>query len=650
MSDSDGDLELLEQVVTSFGGSQRAGQRKMVQLVAKALAEDEHLIVQAGTGTGKSLGYLVPAIRWAQQEDKRLIVSTSTVALQRQIVGKDAPAVLDFCAPQMDVALLKGWSHYACIHKVTGGYPQEESLFEGVSSWSDDSSTTVGEEVVRARQWALESDTGDRDDLVPGVSDRAWRQVSVTTDACLGQTCPMRDDCFPAQARIRASEAAVVVTNHAMLGVHCDGKTPVLGEFNALIVDEAHDLERAVSSQTTQRLFVPALAGRARRVERLALVSTNALVEAAQELEDYLSVAQEGLLRERDPDLEVLMRRLDDAVRACLQQVASESEADSAEKRLATAALSDVEAFLTAWDRDPAWSITWLTHGEDKAPTLYCAPLEVAPWIAQHLIAERPAIFTSATLKLGGSFEPIKRSLGISLAGEPTVCEDVGTPFDMSKQGILYVAKDLPAPPSSGVSQSQLDQLVELAKASGGGVLALFSSRRAAEEAGERLREELSTPVLIQGEEQISALVQQFSEDRNSSLVGTLSLWQGIDVRGDTCRLVVIDRVPFPVPSDPVIRARSDHANSQGRNAFREVSLSHAALLLSQGVGRLIRSDHDRGVVAILDSRLATRSYGGFLRRSLPPFWPTTDLQTVLGALRRLDTAANSKPLPEGDS
>lgn len=634
--DTSGDIALLNQVVQAMGGSRRLGQERMVELVSEALTGGQHLLVEAGTGTGKSLGYLVPALRWAVAEGKRVMVSTATTALQRQIVGKDAPAVTQFCGQSEAVAVLKGWSHYACLHKVTGGYPVEGPLFEMLSDGGQLTTSEVGEQVVRARKWAMETDTGDRDDLKPGVSDEAWRQVSVTTDACLGQTCPMRDECFAVAAREAAGEAALVITNHAMLGVHCDGRTPVLGDFDALVVDEAHDLERAISSQATQHLYLAGISARARRAQRVGMVDADDLMQAGQALETLLQDYPEGLITNRDDALVSHMSRLDLALSRYLRDLHANKEVEAAERRVAAAALSDIEAFVDIWGREPEQTITWLSRFEDGNATLHCGPLEVSHLIANHLLLDRPAVFTSATLKLGGSFQAIAHSLGLYLAGGTVVSEDVGTPFDLSKQGILYLARQLPRPAASGISQAQLDELVKLAKASEGGVLGLFSSRAAAMQAVQVLREELSWDVLAQGEGQLPQLLQAFAADQHSCLIGTMSLWQGIDVRGLACRLVVMDRVPFPVPTDPVVQARSRHVAKAGRNAFYEVSLNHAALRLSQGAGRLIRSHNDRGVVAILDSRVVNSRYSGYLLKTLPPLWRTDKLEVAVGALARL--------------
>ena len=289
--------------------------------------------------------------------------------------------------------------------------------------------------------------------------------------------------------------------------------------------------------------------------------------------------------------------------------------------------------------RDVAW-IERPRMGAEP-PRLTLAPVDVAGSVADSLLADRATVLTSATLALGGSFEPMARALGLALAAGQWDGVDVGTPFDYARQGILYTPTHLPRP-GRGISEAALDEVLALTEASGGGMLGLFSSRRAAEEAAEVLRGATDLTVYAQGEDQLPSLVEAFAADEDACLVGTLSLWQGVDVPGRACRLVVIDRIPFPRPDDPVAQARSEAVAAAGGNGFMSVSATHAALLLAQGAGRLIRRADDRGVVAVLDPRLRTARYGAFLARSMPPLWPTRERDVVLGALARL--AAATRP------
>ena len=267
---------------------------------------------------------------------------------------------------------------------------------------------------------------------------------------------------------------------------------------------------------------------------------------------------------------------------------------------------------------------------------LHAAPLAVAGLIRTNLLTERTGVFTSATLALGGTFDPVARSLGLDDDGATWSGLDVGSPFDYPQQGILYIAKHLPQPGREAATDGQLDEIADLITAAGGRTLGLFSSRRAALAVAEAMRDRLDVPVLCQGDDQLPTLVKEFAADPRTCLFGTLSLWQGVDVPGPSCQLVLIDRIPFPRPDDPVKSARARAVEAAGGNGFMQVSANHAALLLAQGAGRLIRSTADRGVVAVLDPRLATARYGSYLTKSMPDFWTTTDRRVVLSALERL--------------
>ncbi len=284
--------------------------------------------------------------------------------------------------------------------------------------------------------------------------------------------------------------------------------------------------------------------------------------------------------------------------------------------------------------------VLWAAQGR-SGPRLHCAPLDVADQLASSIFAERTVVLTSATLSLGGTFDAVTRAVGLDPSGEEWTGIDVGSPFDYGAQAMLYVAKHLPPPGRDGASERFFDELAELVEAAGGRTVGLFSSRRGAEMAAEAVRERLpDLTILCQGEAHLSELTAQFAADESTCLFGTLGLWQGLDVPGPTCQLVVIDRIPFPRPDDPLMGARQRLVERRGGNGFMSVAASHAALLLAQGSGRLIRRVTDRGVVAVLDSRLATARYGSFLTASMPPMWRTADRETVLKALRRLDEAA----------
>jgi len=664
-SAGDGEISLAEQVlaaaVSKLGGEPRAGQQLMAAAVAEAIQSEEPLLVQAGTGTGKSLGYLAPAVTAAVMDGKRVIVATATLTLQRQLINRDLPLLVTAAANllprQPTFALLKGRNNYLCQYKVAGGYHDDEetTLFDDDDASRDGQSNRKSsrfaapgagvrrsfasaelfvDQVKRCHAWAKDTESGDRDDLVPGVSDRAWRQVSVSALECFGNKCPMVNNCFAEAARAAAREADVVVTNHAMLGVAAGGSAGVLPDHDVLIVDEAHDLGAAVTSGATLSLTLGGIERLARQARRNGFPST-ALDAAAKGF--GLALAETPPGRFPDSELPDAIQNQLEVIREQARQLVSQlkpepgAEIDGPRKIAQTAALQTFE-IAERMTAPLNGDVLWLAR-ENETSQLYLAPSHVAHQI-QDLLADTTGIFTSATLMLGGSFDAVAKSLGFH-DGE-YVGLDVGSPFDYSKQGILYVAQHLPQASQGSAIESQLDEIEALIKAAGGRTLGLFSSRKAAEIAAEAMRDRLDTPVLLQGEDQLPTLINEFTTNPAASLFGSFSLWQGVDVPGESCQLVIIDRLGFPRPDDPIMAARTEAVQKAGGNGFIAVSATHSALRLAQGAGRLIRTSTDRGVVAVLDPRLRTARYGEFLIRSMPPFWRTTDKDVALAALTRL--------------
>ncbi len=627
---------LLAAAVAGVGGAERPGQVLMAETVADAMAGGDHLLVQAGTGTGKSLAYLVPALL----HDGPVVVATATIALQNQIVERDLPALVDAVEPVLGFrptfAILKGRSNYVCKNKVYGGMPDDgenEALFDASPT------TAMGRDVVRLRSWAEETETGDRDELLPGVADRAWRQVSVSARECLGAAkCPHGSECFAESSRERAAKVQVVVTNHALLAIDAMEDFAVLPEHGVVVVDEAHELVDRVTGVATDELtkaLVESAAARSRRM--LDDGPVDALVAAAATLEAALAALPEGRIVKQPEQLATAVALVRDAAREGQSELTRVKDADEGRKRIAQALLGTVFETAERLAAHSPYDVSWIAHEPRGGPVLRVAPLSVGGLLRNALFGDRTVVLTSATLELGGSFDPVARTLGLTGDEAPAWRGlDVGSPFDYPRQGILYVARRLPPPGRDGASPLALDELASLVLAAGGRTLGLFSSMRAAAAAAAEMRVRLDFPVLCQGEDRTASLVRAFAADPATCLFGTLSLWQGVDVPGDACLLVVIDRIPFPRPDDPLMSARAQAVADAGGNGFMAVSAAHAALLLAQGSGRLIRRSSDRGVVAVLDSRLATARYGEFLRQSLPPFWLTVDHDTATGALRRL--------------
>ncbi|MEV4210614.1 ATP-dependent DNA helicase [Micromonospora sp. NPDC049662] len=685
--------ELLAAAVGAVpGGTARPGQQQMTTAIEDCVTSGEHLLVQAGTGTGKSLAYLAPALT----VDGPVVVSTATLALQSQLVDHDLPRLADAVEPLLGrrptFAVLKGRHHYLCLARLDNSTADEpeDTLFDapatrpgGGTKWLGEAGR-LGKQIERLRDWAEKTDTGDRDELDPGVDDQAWRLVSMPSRECVGATrCPFGAECFAEASRARAREADIVVTNHSLLAVDMLAERHIVPPHKLLIVDEAHELADRVSS-AAQAELVPEMIDRSTRRARPLLrpETADALVAAGDALAVGLAEAPAGRLTAGLPTpLREACTLLDSATRAALDAIGDikSDDPDPVRKQQAKAAMDDLsttaQRLLEEADHDVAW-VEKNDSGNRRA--LVVAPLSVAGTLAAHLYDERTVVATSATLALGGRFDTVARALGLDAppvpaspaaaaqaartgAGRPAAeapgrrladattipategpgwrSLDVGSPFDYARQGILYVAAHLPRPSVSGLPDAAGEELLGLVEALGGRTLGLFSSRRAATQAAELLRARTDLPVLLQGEEALPLLVRRFREERSSCLFGVMSLWQGVDVPGDACQLVVIDRLPFPRPDEPLAAARAAAVDAGGGSGFAAVSVPIAAVRLAQGVGRLIRATGDKGVVAVLDSRLETaRGYGPFLRRSLPPFWYTTRPEVARGALKRLAT------------
>lgn len=614
----------------------------MANGVTTAIDNERHLAVQAGTGTGKSLAYLVPAIRHAQNSDTTVIVSTATIALQTQLVERDLPRLADALEPVLTrrptFAILKGRSNYLCMNKLARSEEEPEALID------DEDLSYVGRHVKRVHEWANNTDTGDRDHLVPGVPDLAWKQVSVTASECLGATrCPHGEECFAELARREAKEADVVVTNHAMLAIDALSDVDILPAHDVVIIDEAHELDGRITSVATNEISPRIIKMAAKRSGKLGADGKDtALTDIADDLDAMLKTQEPGRWTTLDDTSRTALNGLRDGLWALRDAIARPKDGEDPERAAERSNLANhlndlhdaIVRMLSVFDSDSEHDVVWLSS---QGETLSVAPLSVAGLLHDRLFGEQTVILTSATLVIGGKFDVLAASWGLPKNSWDSL--DAGTPFDPAKSGILYTAKHLPTPGRDGLANETLDEIAELITAAGGRTLGLFSSKRAAVQAAEKLRSRLPFDILLQGEDSTGALVEKFSKNENVCLFGTLSLWQGVDVPGKSLSLVIIDRLPFPRPDDPLLQARSEAATNAGRSGFMEVSATHAALLMAQGAGRLLRATTDRGVVAVLDNRLATKRYGGYLRASMPRFWDTTDPHVVRGALRRLVAA-----------
>ena len=657
----------LDAAVVAIGGAPRDGQIEMAEAVANALSDRHHLLVQAGTGTGKSLAYLVPAL----VHGKKVLVATATLALQRQLIERDLPKIKGALEKELkrdiSFAIYKGVGNYVCLQKMNNAPddPESQAVLE-ISSLESDAK--------RLRAWAQSKGaTGDRDDA-PDVDRRVWAANSVSGRECMGaDDCPSGSKCFAALAKAKAQTADIVVTNHTLLAIEIVDSHPILPERDAIILDEAHEF----MDRTTQAVTEELTAARVLRAANMAKKhmpgkASDAFNKAAEKfaaaLNDYADdlkadPAKAGRLDKLPSQLEAPLRAVKEAVSAVSALIAADAEIidpnSMAERARVKGALNEINQTATKLLKSGHTHVLWF---EPTYSTLYLAPLAVSDVLRGNLLTQTPVIATSATLTVGKSFDAIAKNIGFVIAGkndeedeadeseadekgmmDPANLQilDVGSPFDFANQGMLYLPKDLPEPGRDGPSKEALTELGELIEAAGGRTLALFSSWRGVEMADEHLRKvlaELKLPIITQRRgDSVGPLVEKFAKDERSILLGTISLWQGIDVPGPACTLVAIDRIPFPRPDEPVLSARAAEADAAGGSGFMQISLPRAALLLAQGTGRLIRSLDDRGVVAILDSRIVNKRYGSILLNSMPPFWRTHDGAVIKEALRRLD-------------
>ncbi|MHB8245438.1 MAG: ATP-dependent DNA helicase [Acidimicrobiales bacterium] len=625
-------------------GEVREGQLEMARAVAKVLdgSGAKHVAVAAGTGTGKSLGYLVPAIL----SGKRVVVATATLGLQDQLAKKDLPLIARGLTQRVTWAVLKGRSNYLCRQRLAEMERSGEQ--ERLDLSGEGARSRAGAQVARLAAWAGETESGDRAELDFEPLPAAWSSVSVAPDECPGaHRCESGADCFAERARAKAAQAQIVVVNHHLLGAHLRSDGAVLPEHEALIVDEAHELEDILAASLGVDVGPGRIRGIASRA-RGALLSTGAktttpvddVLDAAVRFAQVLDETPEARL---PPGLGMALgdaislmvtrlSRLESALRAAGEP--AKSAKPEAGQRCVRSLLavercrSELELCLSA---DEA-TVVWVSGGERRS--LRSAPLDISEQLFELVFSEVSVVLTSATMAPG-----LAGRLG---APHADVVElDVGSPFDYEHNGLIYCAVKLPDRRRQGSEQLLHDELEALILAAGGRTLGLFTSRRAMEAAGLVLRARVPWPIHVQGDLPKSALVAAFATEEESCLFATMGYWQGVDVPGATLSLVVIDKIPFPRPDDPLMAARREAAGTRG---FRAVDLPRAATLLAQGAGRLIRSAADRGVVAVLDPRLATASYSGYLVKALPRMRRTRERGDAVAFLQAMRAR---EPVPE---
>lgn len=620
-------LSLLHTVTAALPHvEERQGQNEMAVAIALAVERNRHLIVQAGTGTGKTLGYLVPLIA----SGKRIVVSTYTKALQDQLAANDLPLLAQVLGKELDRniswAVLKGRSNYICAQRVDEiAAPKQAKLdLETVS-------VKVTKEVSRLTEWFTQTDTGDQGDLTWSPSDQAWRMVSVGSDECPGaQRCPAGARCFAERARDKAATADVIVVNTHIYGLHIATGGALLPDHDVVVFDEAHQLEDVISASVSTEIGpsrVNAVASSLRAIIRDDATS-GSLNQIAHDLQLTLSPSVDKRLSIPLPDdiqNELIKLRLKiDAALEMLRTINSKDE--SAKQRalraqtLSTRLIESIDICLMALKGRVAF-----VSGTKDRPVLEIAPLNVGPSLVENVWNQRTAILTSATI-------PLSLPNRIGLADGTVDAIDVGSPFDY-EQSLLYCAKQLPEPSNPLRDNAVHDEIERLINAAGGRTLALFTTYRAMHLAADEMAKRLPFQILRQDDLPKMALINAFAATESSCLFATAGFFQGVDVPGRTLSLVIIDKIPFPRPDDPLLSARRDVI---GRYYFNEIDIPLAATQLAQASGRLIRSQTDRGVVAILDPRLATKGYGKTLVATLPPMPRTVDLEEAESFLRSL--------------
>jgi ATP-dependent DNA helicase DinG len=600
----------------------RAQQREMALAVAEAIRNNEILVVEAGTGTGKTFAYLVPALL----AGGKVIISTGTKNLQDQLFQKDLPMVRDALKAPVSVALLKGRANYVCHYHLT------RTETDGMFKTREDI-----RHLGKIKNYAKVSDSGDKSGIAD-VPENApiWMQVTSTRDNCLGQECPNHKECFVLKARKDAMEADIVVVNHhlffADVMLRDEGVAELLPACNTVIFDEAHQLPETASLFFGETLSTTLLLDLARdtRIETAAVAKDFApLPKACDELDKAardlrLVFKKEGRMpatatenfKEFAPALKTLSEKLAQ-LSGMLEKQAERSEGlENCWQR--TQALSQQ---LKQWQNgDEPDQVRWLEVFHHSLQ-LNTTPLSIAEIFEKQIVGSARAwIFTSATLAVKQDFSHYQGEMGLLKAR--TACWD--SPFNFAEHALLYVPTNLPEPNSEGYTEAVVQAALPLIEASKGRAFLLFTSLRAMQRAHEIMQAEFDRrgwdyPLMLQGEGSRSELLTRFRGHGNAVLLGSQSFWEGVDVRGEALSLVIIDKLPFAPPDDPVLAARITQLNKQGHNAFMEYQLPRAIITLKQGAGRLIRDETDRGVLMICDPRLITKSYGKRIWQSLPP-------------------------------
>lgn len=610
----------LDKVIAALGagGELRPQQLTMAELVEQAVSDSERLFVEAGTGTGKSFAYLTPVVT----SDNTAVISTATIALQSQLANHDIPHVLAALGSSKTAAILKGRNNYICKQKLV--------------ELGDETQLTLQvdetDQLEQVLEWADSTPTGDKEDLDFNAAPSVWRSVSIPANECPGASkCPMGEECFSETARNEAYAADIIVTNHFLYGLHIASEDGLLPEHETVVFDEAHQLPEIFGTTCGLDIGPQAFKNLA---SQFRAVSTdrdfpNAIDKVAERLADVLEpsrgeackldteivaalVAGRSICEKTVSKARGMRKSVNPDYMAKLERLNQYAE------KLAVTADSVLEA-----DAD---QVVWVEDRLDL-PGLRVTPISVAGLVDESLDDDTAAVFTSATMPATISDQLI--------GDESSEVHRVGSPFDYEQLGLLYCPAHLPNPNSAEYREATHKEITDLINAAGGRTLVLFTSYSAMREAEIHLLTNCDYPILMQGDNSKSHLLKQFRERPEACLLATMSFWQGVDIPGDTLSLVIIDRIPFPRPNEPITAAKRERA---GAKAFATVDIPRAQTLLAQAAGRLIRSNEDRGMVAVLDPRLATaKNYRWELINALPPFKRTKDKDSALNFLEKLE-------------
>ena len=624
----------------------RSGQIKMAEAVANAFADKRHLIVEAGTGTGKTLAYLIPAIAAALQTKKRVIISTGTKNLQEQLMEKDIPFLQKVLPKKFTAAYMKGRSNYACLYRIQKA--DNQPILDGLDQ---------KRHFDEVREWSRETSTGDRRELVDLPEDLSfWSRINAKSDTCIGQKCPEFEPCFITRMRTGAEAADIVIVNHhlffADLNVRGNQFGKVIPDYGAVIFDEAHLIEDIaadyfgfqVSNFQIDELvrdsatlpISDAIATRdidktASKISGLSEQFWTRFAQARTEgrfpLQSDVFVYRSTNGEQQPTPLGETYFALDSALQRLEAQLDAFSEtvpeADSVIRRTRQTRF-DLDFIVTQAERNYVY---WLEK-RGKGIFLRASPVDVSELLREKLFEKvETCILTSATLSSSGKFDFIRERLGLD-TGKTTGLV-APSAFDYEKQAIIYLPKAMPDPRSPEFTQLAAGEIVKILQITNGRAFVLATSNASMKALYELVSSRVTFPCFLQGTMSKTGLLEKFRETPNAVLFATASFWQGVDVQGEQLSCVIIDKLPFAVPTDPLVAARSRFVDENGGNSFFDYSVPQAVISLKQGIGRLIRSNSDRGVIAILDPRLRTKRYGKDFLQSLPRMRITNDLDEV---------------------